>query len=94
MAGSSKKTTDHKEIRKWVEKRGGRPAAVKNTRGGDDPGLLRIDYEGYSGKESLEPISWEEFFEKFEEKELAFLYQEETSEGETSRFSKFVRRDD
>ncbi len=24
----------------------------------------------------LEPISWEEFFDKFEESELAFLYQD------------------
>jgi hypothetical protein len=30
---------------------------------------------------------------KFEEKKLAFLYQEETSSGEVSRFSKFVSRD-
>jgi hypothetical protein len=94
MAGESKVTTDHKEIRRWVEERGGYPAAVKSTTGKDDPGLLRIDYEGYSGKESLERISWEEFFEKFEEKKLAFLYQDEKSSGEESRFSKFVSRDE
>jgi len=94
MAGESKVTTDHKTIQKWVEERDGFPATVKSTSGKDDPGLLRIDFEGYSGKESLERISWEEFFEKFEEKKLAFLYQDETKSGETSRFSKFVSRDD
>ncbi|RPI23994.1 MAG: hypothetical protein EHM70_21810 [Chloroflexota bacterium] len=94
MAGESKVTTDHKTIQKWVEERDGFPATIKSTSGKDDPGLLRIDFEGYSGKESLERISWEEFFEKFEEKKLAFLYQDETKSGETSRFSKFVSRDD
>jgi hypothetical protein len=93
MAGESKKTTDHKVIRKWIEERGGHPAQVKGTGNGDDAGLLRIDLPGYSGKQSLEEISWEEFFEKFEEKKLAFLYQDETRDGEPSRFSKFVRRD-
>ncbi|HSF47702.1 MAG TPA: hypothetical protein VLA73_05005 [Burkholderiales bacterium] len=38
--------------------------------------MIRIDFPGYSGKESLEPIEWEEFFEKFEEGKLALVYQE------------------
>ena len=46
-------------------------------------------YPGYSGKESLQQISWDEFFEKFEESQLAFLYQDEKN----SRFSKLVKRD-
>ena len=92
MAGGSKTTTDHDTIRKWVEERGGRPAAVKGTGGGDDPGILRVDFAGAGDEDSLEEISWEEFFEKFEENDLAFLYQEETSGGKESRFFKFVRR--
>jgi FKBP-type peptidyl-prolyl cis-trans isomerase (trigger factor) len=95
MSSKSKVTTDHKEIQKWVEERGGRPATVKGTGGKDESGgLLRIDYEGFGDDENLEPISWEDFFEKFEESNLAFLYQEETKGGDTSRFSKFVRRDE
>ncbi len=93
MAGESKTTTDHDTIRRWVEERGGRPARVKGTGSGDDPGLLRIDYPGRGDDESLEEISWEDFFEAFEENKLAFLYQEETKEGEESRFSKLVSRD-
>ncbi len=38
-------------------------------------------------------ISWDEFFEKFDENNLAFLYQEELASGETSRFFKFVKRE-
>ena len=42
--------------------------------------------------ESLDHISWEDFFDKFDEARLAFLYQEKTSDGKTSRFHKFVDR--
>lgn len=92
MAGASKKTIDHDEIKKWVEERGGRPARVKTTGGDGDPGLLRIDFPGYGKRDTLEPISWEEFFQKFDSKNLAFLYQETTKSGQESRFFKFVKR--
>lgn len=84
----AKTTTDHKEIRRWVEARGGHPACVKGTGGKGDTGLLRIDYPGYSGEDTLQQISWEEFFRGFEENNLAFLYQDEKD----SRFSKFIER--
>jgi hypothetical protein len=92
MAGESKQTTDHETIRQWVEERGGRPARVKGTGNGNDPGLLRIDYPGRGDDDALEEISWEDFFEGFEDNELAFVYQEETKEGDESRFSKLVSR--
>jgi hypothetical protein len=91
--GTSRTTTDHETIRRWVEARGGRPATVKATGGGDDAGILRIDYPGRGDDSSLEEISWEEFFSKFEESNLAFLYQDHKADGEESRFSKFVSRD-
>lgn len=84
-------TTDHNKIREWVEKRGGKPAHVKSTGQENDPGLLRIDFPD-GREEELEQISWEEFFKKFEEKKLAFLYQEESAGGEESRFSKLIDR--
>jgi hypothetical protein len=91
---SSHTTTDHEEIRKWAEARGAKPACVKGTGGGDDAGLIRLDFPGYSGGDSLEEISWPEFFEKFEEQSLALAYQEETADGKRSNFNKLVRRDD
>ena len=90
----AKVTTDHAKIRTWVEERGGTPAAVKGTGSADDPGVLRIDFPGYTGDESLKPITWEQFFDKFEKERLAFLYQEETKEGGESRFSKLTNRDE
>lgn len=69
-----------------MEARGGYPARVKATCDKNDPGLLRIDYPGFSGEETLERISWEEFFKKFDEANLAFIYEDDPR----SRFSKLV----
>src|ERR1044072_8826078 len=88
----SKVTIDRDEIRTWVEERGGHPARVKGTESKNSAGLLRIDYPGFSGEDSLEEISWEEFFDAFEKNGLAFLYQDKTADGETSRFSKLIDR--
>src|SRR5437588_6458323 len=89
---SGNMTTDHDEIRQWAESRGGHPACVRGTGGRGDTGLLRIDFPGYSGEESLEPITWDEFFEKFDAQDLALLYQDQTSGGQESRFNKLVSR--
>lgn len=88
----SKTTTDHKTIREWAEARQGTPVTVRGTGDKDEPGVLRIDFPGYSGGDRFEAISWEEWFEKFDASDLAFLYQEETTGGEESRFFKLVRR--
>lgn len=89
---AAKTTTNHKEIQKWVEARGGRPARVKRTGRGGDLGLLRIDYPGFAGEQTLEHVSWPEWFEAFDENNLAFLYQDSVSGGSKSRFSKLVER--
>jgi hypothetical protein len=77
-------TTDHRKIKNWVEARGGRPAVIA-TGEGDDPGALRIEFPDYTGEELLREITWEEFFDKFEDERLAFLYQEDTASGGESR---------
>ena len=79
-------TTDHKTIRDWAEARGGHPARVKGTGAADDAGLLRLDFG--APEESLEPITWEEFFDKFDQSDLALLYEDEPENW----FSKLVRR--
>lgn len=88
----SHRTTDHETIRQWAEERGGHPAMVKGTGGKDDPGILRIDFPGYSGEGKLQEISWDEFFEKFDASNLELVYQEETKDGQPSRFNKLVTR--
>ena len=88
---SSETTTDPDVIRKWAESRNGRPAVVKGTEGGDGEGILRIEFRH---GDKLEDIEWDEFFETFEDRKLAFLYQEKTADGKQSRFFKFVKRGD
>lgn len=88
----SNSTTDHAAIRKWAEARGGKPTRVRGTESKDGAGVLRIDFD--EPEASLEPISWDTFFETFDDRKLAFLYQDKTADGHTSRFFKFVHRDE
>jgi len=85
-------TTDRQKIQSWVEERDGYPARVEGT-DGKSGGLIRIDYEGYSGEGTLERITWEEWFDAFEKNNLAFLYQDQVKGGGKSRFSKLIDRD-
>jgi hypothetical protein len=84
-------TTDHAFIRKWAEERGGKPARVKGTGDQRGEGILRFDFA--EPDEKLEPISWDEFFATFDDRDLAFLHQDRTAEGKMSRFFKFVHRE-
>lgn len=93
MAGTNKTTVDHDFIKQWVEERGGKPSHVKGRGGPNDPGILRIDFPGFSGEGTLEEISWDEWFEAFDRNNLAFICQEETADGQESRFNKLVSRD-
>jgi iron-sulfur cluster repair protein YtfE (RIC family) len=85
-------TIDHTTIRKWIEQRGGHPARVKATGGAKDPGILRVDFPGRSGKGTLEAIEWDQFFAWFDRNQLAFIYQDRTRGGQPSRFNKLVSR--
>jgi hypothetical protein len=91
-AHKSRTLTDHEEIKTWAEARGGHPARVKRTGDADDVGMIRIDFPGYSGEQSLEHISWEQWFEKFDEKDLALVIENESPEGAKARFNKLVSR--
>ena len=94
MPGTSACTTDREIIRRWVEKRGGRPAAVRaRSREDYEAASPRIDFPEYRSTGVVRRISWDEFFRKFDEKQLAFVYQEQTRTGAVSRFFRFVYRD-
>ncbi|HEY0165554.1 MAG TPA: hypothetical protein VGB75_00800 [Jatrophihabitans sp.] len=85
-------TTDHEVIRAWAQARGGRPATVSGTEdSGKGGGVLRIEFD--ASEDSLEDADWDQFFEVFDDRGLAFVYQEKTSDGQTSRFNKLVSRE-
>ena len=89
----SKTTNDHDEIRRWAEARGGRPSRVKGTGSGEDPGMIRIDFPGYSSAGKLEEISWDDWFRKFDQSNLALIFEEGTARGDKSNFNKLVGRE-
>jgi len=92
MASETTTTTDHDEIRRWVEEHDGRPASVRGTEDQGGAGVLRIDFPGGAGEDELEHVSWERWFDKFDDSGLAFLYQQRKSGGEDSTFFKLVSR--
>jgi hypothetical protein len=54
--------------------------------------MIRLDFP--DGPEpSLQEISWDEWFQKFDDNNLALVYQEKTTGGKPSRFNKIVSRD-
>ena len=54
--------------------------------------MIRLDFPGYSGGDTLEPISWDDWFSKFDASNLALVYQETTARGQKSNFNKLIGR--
>jgi len=89
---SAEPLTDHEQIRQWAEERDATPSCVRGTGDEGDIGMLRLNFPGYSGEDSLEEISWDDWFEKFDEQNLALIVQENTSGGQKSNFNKLISR--
>jgi hypothetical protein len=89
--GETITTTEHETVRDWVEQRGSVPAQVTDP-AGEDPGSLAIVPAG-KDDDSLALISWEEFFEIFDDEGLAFVYQTEKENPREQWFCAFTQRD-
>lgn len=92
MSGITRTTTDHETIKKWTEARGGAPSHVVKTSEEGDVGVIRIAFPEFVDRTRLDDVAWAEFFSVFDDKKLAFVYQEATSEGEISRFCRITSR--
>jgi hypothetical protein len=85
---------DHDEILQWAEERGAIPVHVKGTGGNGDVGILRLHFPGFSEEdEKLEPISWEDWFREFDQRNLALLVEDTTADGKRSNFNKLISRE-
>lgn len=89
--GETETTTDHETIREWVDERGSTAAQVTQP-AGDDPGSLAVIPEGKMD-DSLKEVSWEEFFEIFEDEGLAFRYQTDRDDPDEQWYCEFVERE-
>jgi hypothetical protein len=95
MAGESNITTDHDEIRRWAEERGGAPVIVRDTTSlSPGEGYLNLEFPGYDRGENAQRVSWDDFFRTFEERNLAFQYQQERPSGTETFNFKLIDRDD
>jgi ferritin-like metal-binding protein YciE len=90
---ASRSLTGHDEIRRWAEARSAHPACVRGTGRRGDIGMIRLDFPGYSGADSLQPISWDAWFREFDQRGLALLVQDKTATGRKSNFNKLVSRE-
>jgi len=81
MAGNVKCTLDHSVIRRWAEERKGKPCR-----------FLHIYFPGYGARGAFARVSWDSFFAEFEDRKLAFMYQELSTSGKPSAFYRLVRR--
>jgi hypothetical protein len=85
--------TDHETIRRWAEARGARPARVR--RAGEVPAALGtgdicLDIPGTMPDGVVEPISWHEWFRRFDEHGLALLI--ENANRQPSTFNLLITR--
>jgi hypothetical protein len=99
ITGDVEYTTDHKMIRQWAGRWHARPATMKGrdaepaegkpTAGG----VLRIRFPKDPDEKSLQPISWDEFFRRFEAEHLALEYLDEPrSQVKGQPFARLVDR--
>ena len=79
-----KLTADHAEIRRWVEEHGGCPGLVEAADGRE---RLAVTFD----PDSCRPVTWEEFFERFDRESLAFEYNPDAN-GEAVDDAKLVSR--
>ncbi|WP_202967217.1 hypothetical protein [Nitrospira moscoviensis] len=83
--GQSLATRSHEVIRQWAEGRQAVPATVEGTEHDDRPGVLRLNFPGYGGRD-LKEVGWEEWFGTFDQRGLVFIFQEHKSDGAMSNF--------
>jgi hypothetical protein len=85
-------THDHVQIQKWAELRQARPATATDpaTDGGPES-VLRFDFPPY-GEESSQELSWEDFFNEFDENQLALSIPGDSIGNVESQAYSFVAR--
>jgi hypothetical protein len=87
-------TTDHHQVRAFLDAHGGRPMVAAGTAeadGTDGVGVLKIEF-GDAHDESLVPLSWNEFFDRFERARLALVHDDELPGDRAAASARIVGR--
>lgn len=86
--GESLVTRSHEVILRWAEERSAVPATIPGTEHNGHLGVLRFDFPDYEGQ-TLQHVTWEEWFKAFDERQLVMVFQEHMRNGRRSNFFKF-----
>lgn len=87
--GESLVTHSHDVIISWAEARNAMPATVPGTEHDGRLGVLRFDIPGWGSQQALEHVTWEQWFETFDERQLVMIFQEHMESGRPSNFFHF-----
>jgi hypothetical protein len=80
---SNRITWSHEEIKNWIERHNGKPAIFDDPTSESDKIGIRIDFEGKEDEKYMESgvkteiVEWEKFFEIFDKRKLAFIYNDQ-----------------
>jgi hypothetical protein len=83
-------TRDHEVIRQWAEARHAEPATGETTRSG--PAKVNVNDGGagvrfnFPGASAFRPISWDEWFENFDQHHCAFVFDNDNSMGVSNHY--------
>lgn len=95
-----KTSFDHNEIRQWAEKHNGTPQIIDHETAQGDKVGIRINFPGHNDEELLSvdvkphDISWDEFFQIFDERGLALEYTDKIPEYDPNDSYRFLRREE
>lgn len=86
-------TTDNDEIRTWIEDHDGVPVIIKGVveDKGESPEMLHVSFGPMSP--DMEEMDWDEFFERFENENLALVYDDAEPLVEGTPDFEFTDRD-
>jgi hypothetical protein len=87
--GQSLVTRSHDVILDWAQQRNAIPATVPGTEHGNELGVLRFDVPNWGSKRALEHVTWDQWFQTFDDRQLVMIFQEHMENGRQSNFFHF-----
>jgi hypothetical protein len=95
---NGKITWNHQEIKKWAEKHNGKPAVFDDPNALGDKLGIRIDFKGKRDERYMSVdvktrlVTWKRFFEIFDRRNLAFVYNEKNEPVDKTLAYIFINR--